>query len=63
MKARTGVARLALLTGAPVIPVAQWGPQELWRYKAKLPAPVPPQADPDHRRPAGRPLGVRRPAA
>lgn len=28
MRARTGVARLALETGAPVIPVAQWGPQE-----------------------------------
>ena len=26
MKARTGVARLALLSGVPVIPVAQWGP-------------------------------------
>ena len=27
MQARTGVARLALTTDAPVIPVAQWGPQ------------------------------------
>jgi 1-acyl-sn-glycerol-3-phosphate acyltransferase len=43
MKARTGVARLALMTGAPVIPVAQWGPQKLWRYKAKLPRPFPPK--------------------
>jgi 1-acyl-sn-glycerol-3-phosphate acyltransferase len=41
MKARTGVARLALMTGAPVVPVAQWGPQKLWRYKAKLPRPFP----------------------
>jgi 1-acyl-sn-glycerol-3-phosphate acyltransferase len=41
MKARTGVARLALLTGAPVVPVAQWGPQKLWRYKAKFPHPFP----------------------
>jgi 1-acyl-sn-glycerol-3-phosphate acyltransferase len=41
MKARTGVARLALTTGAPVVPVAQWGPQALWRYKAKLPRPFP----------------------
>jgi 1-acyl-sn-glycerol-3-phosphate acyltransferase len=41
MKARTGVARVALLTGAPVIPVAQWGPQNVWRYKAKLPRPFP----------------------
>ena len=29
MKARTGVARLALLSGAPVIPVAQWGVQDI----------------------------------
>jgi 1-acyl-sn-glycerol-3-phosphate acyltransferase len=43
MKARTGVARLALMTGAPVVPVAQWGPQRLWRYKAKLPRPFPPK--------------------
>jgi 1-acyl-sn-glycerol-3-phosphate acyltransferase len=29
MRARTGVARLALMTGAPVIPVAQWGAQDI----------------------------------
>jgi len=29
MVPRTGVARLALTTGVPVIPVAQWGPQRL----------------------------------
>ena len=29
MKARTGVARLALLSGAPVVPVAQWGAQDI----------------------------------
>lgn len=29
MLARTGVARLALLSGAPVVPVAQWGAQEI----------------------------------
>jgi 1-acyl-sn-glycerol-3-phosphate acyltransferase len=29
MRARTGVARLALTTGAPVVPVAQWGAQYL----------------------------------
>jgi 1-acyl-sn-glycerol-3-phosphate acyltransferase len=37
MKARTGVARLALLSGAPVIPVAQWGPEQLLPYKARRP--------------------------
>jgi 1-acyl-sn-glycerol-3-phosphate acyltransferase len=29
MQAKTGVARLALMSGAPVVPVAQWGPQEI----------------------------------
>lgn len=29
MTGRTGAARLALLSGAPVIPVAQWGAQEI----------------------------------
>jgi 1-acyl-sn-glycerol-3-phosphate acyltransferase len=29
MRGRTGVARLAMLTGAPVIPIAQWGAQRL----------------------------------
>ena len=37
MKARTGVARLALLSGVPVVPVAQWGPQEFLPYKARRP--------------------------
>ncbi len=29
MTGKTGAARVALATGAPVIPVAQWGPQEV----------------------------------
>ncbi len=29
MLGKTGVARLALLSGAPVVPVAQWGAQEI----------------------------------
>jgi 1-acyl-sn-glycerol-3-phosphate acyltransferase len=37
MKARTGAARLALLSGAPVIPIAQWGPQNVLPYKARKP--------------------------
>lgn len=41
MRARTGVARLALQSGAPVIPCAQWGPQELWPYPTKRPHPFP----------------------
>jgi 1-acyl-sn-glycerol-3-phosphate acyltransferase len=35
MVAKTGAARLALTTGAPVIPVAQWGAQEVLPYGTK----------------------------
>ncbi len=41
MRARTGVARLALLSGAPVVPIAQWGPQEILPYKARRPKLLP----------------------
>jgi 1-acyl-sn-glycerol-3-phosphate acyltransferase len=30
MRGKTGAARLALVTGAPVIPVAMWGPQQVF---------------------------------
>lgn len=37
MKGKTGAIRLALLTGAPLIPFAQWGAQEVIPpYKTKL---------------------------
>lgn len=37
MQGRTGVARLALETGAPVIPIAQWGAQHAYdRYHKKV---------------------------
>jgi 1-acyl-sn-glycerol-3-phosphate acyltransferase len=35
MQSRTGVARLALTTGAVVVPVAQWGPQTVHDYHRK----------------------------
>lgn len=41
MKSRTGAARLALLSGAPVIPIAQWGPQRILPYKARRPKLLP----------------------
>ena len=37
MVAKTGVARLALATGAPVIPVAHWGTQNVLPYGSKKP--------------------------
>jgi 1-acyl-sn-glycerol-3-phosphate acyltransferase len=40
-KAHTGIARMALATGAPVIPVAQWGSNHLLPPTAKRPVLVP----------------------
>ena len=37
MVAKTGAARLALATGAPVIPVAHWGAQEILPYGSEKP--------------------------
>ena len=43
MRGKSGAARIALETGCPVIPVGQWGAQELLAPYAKKPAPVPAQ--------------------
>jgi 1-acyl-sn-glycerol-3-phosphate acyltransferase len=45
MRGKTGAARLALLTGAPVIPVASWGSQAVFdprtkRFRFRLRTPV-----------------------
>lgn len=37
MKAKTGAARLALKTGAPVIPAGQWGIQEMFPRRSRYP--------------------------
>lgn len=37
MSGRTGAVRVALATGKPLVPVMQWGPQEImWPYKKQL---------------------------
>ncbi len=41
MRARLGAARLALDTGAPLIPVACWGSPQLWPAGSALPRPRP----------------------
>ncbi len=41
MHARTGIARLALTTGVPVIPVAQWGAHRILPYPSKRPRLLP----------------------
>lgn len=38
MRGKSGAARIALATGAPVVPVAHWGAQEILRPYAKRPA-------------------------
>ncbi|MFS8478355.1 MAG: lysophospholipid acyltransferase family protein [Micromonosporaceae bacterium] len=35
MRGKTGVARLALATGAPVIPIVMWGPERLFDPRTK----------------------------
>ncbi len=37
MTGKTGAARIALTTGVPVVPIAQWGPQELLAPYSKVP--------------------------
>jgi 1-acyl-sn-glycerol-3-phosphate acyltransferase len=32
---KTGVARLALMTGVPVLPIATWGGQYVWRRSGR----------------------------
>jgi 1-acyl-sn-glycerol-3-phosphate acyltransferase len=41
MVGKTGIARLALTTQAPVIPIAQWGPQDLLGQYKKVLKPFP----------------------
>lgn len=41
MAGKTGVARLALATHAPVVPIAQWGAHRLLARYGKLPRPIP----------------------
>lgn len=41
MQARLGAARLALSTGAPLLPIASWGGRGLWPVGSPLPRPAP----------------------
>lgn len=41
MAGKTGVARLALTSGAPVVPVAQWGTHRVLARYGKVPRPFP----------------------
>ena len=57
MKAKNGIGRIALVTGAPVIPVANWGTQNLVPPDRR-PPPVPPQDGAGRRRAAGGPVAL-----
>jgi len=35
MEGKTGIARLALRTGAPIVPMASWGSREVWQKSGK----------------------------
>jgi 1-acyl-sn-glycerol-3-phosphate acyltransferase len=41
MGGKTGAARVALTTGCPIIPIAQWGPQDLLAPYGKVPRLLP----------------------
>ncbi len=63
MRGKTGAARVALETGCPVIPLAQWGPQHILPPYGKVPHLLPPTPVSVHLGPpvdltrfAGRPL-------
>lgn len=43
MTGKTGAARIALASGVPVIPVAQWGPQDILAPYGKKPRLLPPK--------------------
>jgi 1-acyl-sn-glycerol-3-phosphate acyltransferase len=41
MRGKSGAARIALATGAPVVPIGHWGAQEILKPYAKVPAVLP----------------------
>ena len=66
MRGKTGAARLALATGAPVVPVVMWGPEQIFDPRTTQAQPAPAHPGDRRRRAADRPEPVgrapRRPA-
>jgi 1-acyl-sn-glycerol-3-phosphate acyltransferase len=68
MQAKTGIARLALRTGVPIVPMASWGSREVWQKSGRgslrfgrpiltrVGAPIPTTKDPDAGAPEWRAL-------
>ena len=58
MRGKTGAARLALATGAPVVPVAMWGPERIFDPRTSKLRPAPADPGDGRRRAADRPEPV-----
>jgi putative phosphoserine phosphatase/1-acylglycerol-3-phosphate O-acyltransferase len=56
LRGKTGTARLAAATGAPVIPLGLWGTEVVWPRSARLPKPSGPASAPVVRVRVGRPV-------
>jgi 1-acyl-sn-glycerol-3-phosphate acyltransferase len=60
MRGKTGAARLALITGAPVIPIANWGAERVFDPRTQQAQAAPADAGGGDRRQADRPQPVGR---
>lgn len=58
LKGKTGTARLAAATGAPVIPIGLWGTEQVWPRSARFPTVTSFLHPPEVRVRVGRPLDV-----
>jgi putative phosphoserine phosphatase/1-acylglycerol-3-phosphate O-acyltransferase len=63
LRGRTGVARLAQATGAPVVPVGIWGTEAVWPRSSRLPDVLTVSHPPKVRVRVGRPLNLAGPDA
>ena len=59
LKGRTGAARLAAMTGAPVIPFGVWGTEHVWPRSEPVPADVQPRLPPSVRVRVGPPVELK----
>ncbi len=60
LKGRWGAARLAAMTGAPVIPIGLWGTERVWPRSARLPNVLGVLDPPTIRIKVGRPVAIGR---
>lgn len=63
LRGKTGVARLGLASGAPVVPVAIWGTERIWPRSRRLPPPAAAVLKPAVHVRVGEPMALRAPAS